>query len=96
MKRASAALDATDPSLWFKQELEQTFALPSDQRAHELMLLCKSYIEQHPELSEPYVTLAFLALQAQCPEEAQRFLKQALQRAPFDRRLQQIYKQIKK
>lgn len=95
MESASVAFDTSDPSLWFNQELEQAFSLPSHQRARTLMTLCKSYIEQHPELPEPYVTLAFLALQAQCPEEARRFLKQALQRAPFDHRLQQIYKQIK-
>lgn len=87
-------MQGMDSITGFEQELKQAFALPSAHRAKAVMLLCKSYVERYPELTEPYVTLAFLAHQAQCPQEAQRFLKQALQYSPFDARLQQIYQQI--
>lgn len=80
---------------WFDAELAQAWRLPAEQRAHEIFGLCQSYMERYPELAEPYLALAYLARQAQLPDASRRFLKQALQRSPFDPRLQRVYQSLK-
>ncbi len=77
----------------FHEEIQEVFFFrPID--GQRISTICQQFIAQYPDFYKPYATLAFLAEKAGLYAEAKVLMRQALERAPLNSRVQKNYRRL--